>query len=448
MMELIAKYDKPGPRYTSYPAYPYWNNGPIEEEWLSELANHKNLLVDLYIHVPYCQSLCTYCGCTRTISKNLDKGMDYTSLLLKEWAIYKEALPQIQIQSLHLGGGTPTFLRPEYLRIIFENLAPSLIESFSGAVEVDPRVTSERHIEVLKDFGISRFSLGIQDFDPKVQKAVNRIQPSELVANTVRLIRESSNTGINFDLIYGLPLQNQESIRQTIEEVKMMRPDTIALYGYAHVPWRSKAQKSLERYHIPHGEEKRALYELSKELLLEAGYRELGLDHFALEDSSLYQSYKDGQMKRNFMGYTKEVAPVTLGLGTSAISNTPNSFVQNEKELSDYEAALEKDRLPLANGHRLTQRDRLASDVIQSLMCTGKVDLTSYFEILCEKETLNHLGRLEEMEADGILTLSGGELRQLEVTDLGKPFLRNICMVFDEYFQLKSDGPPRFSRTI
>ncbi len=444
-MDLIKKYDKPGPRYTSYPAYPHWQNGPLQEEWLHELAHHKDLRADLYIHIPYCQSLCTYCGCTRTISRNLDKGMDYTSYLLKEWQLYREALPNLSIQSLHLGGGTPTFLRPEYLKVLFEAISPLLSEDFSGAVEVDPRVTSERHIETLVEFGIGRFSLGIQDFDPHVQKAVNRTQPPKLVATTVDYIRSCGGSGINFDLIYGLPLQTQDSIHKTIQEVKKMRPDTIALYGYAHVPWRSKAQKSLERFHIPHGEEKRALYELSKKLLEEAGYFELGLDHFALKNSSLYQAYQKGEMKRNFMGYTKEVAPVTLGLGSSAISNTENSFIQNEKELEDYQKVLDKGHLPLSSGHRLTERDQKASQVIQSIMCKGEVDLQDYLELLCEKETLNHMGKLEEMERDGILELKDTELK---VTAKGRPFMRNICMVFDEYLNQKSESKARFSRTI
>lgn len=445
-MNLVEKYDKPGPRYTSYPAYPHWNQNPTQEMWLGELRETRDLSVDLYIHVPYCQSLCTYCGCTRTISKNLDKGMDYTSSLLEEWNLYKEALPHIQIQSLHLGGGTPTFLRPEYLNILFQNFAPFLKDNFTGAVEVDPRVTSERHIETLTNFGIKRFSLGIQDFDPLVQKVVNRIQPPELVSNIVNFIRESGATGINFDLIYGLPHQTKESITQTIKLVKEMGPDTIALYGYAHVPWVSKAQKSLEKYPIPHGKEKRDLYELSKNLLEEAGYREIGLDHFAKVESILYQSFLKGEMKRNFMGYTSLVAPVTLGLGASAISNTKNTFVQNHKDIQSYQEDLKNESLPLHKGHSMSARDVCAGKIIQELMCQGKTNLSSLFELLSEKDCLHHMSELEEMERDGLLMI---ENQSLEVTTLGKPFLRNICMVFDENLRkTESLATPKFSRTI
>lgn len=444
--ELIAKYDRPGPRYTSYPAYPHWKDSPSREEWLKELASHLNLEVDLYIHVPYCQSLCTYCGCTRTISKDLNKGMDYTSALLEEWSLYKEALPHIKIRSLHLGGGTPTFLRPQYLKILFEAIGPHTIDDFSGAVEIDPRVTSERHIETLLDFGIKRFSLGIQDFDPEVQRVVNRIQPPLLVKNLVQWIRSKGANGINFDLIYGLPMQTKQSICQTIDEVKEMLPETIALYGYAHVPWRSKAQKSLEKYSIPHGKEKRELYELSKKLLLEAGYFELGLDHFALRNSDLYQSFKKGEMKRNFMGYTKEVSPVTLGLGASAISNTDKLFVQNEKEIPEYLQALKEEKLPLFNGHTMSERDREASRIIQSLMCQGQAKLSSYWELLFEKDILNQQSKLEEMERDGLIFLQEEELF---VKAEGRPFLRNICMVFDEHLQTADPAKTNsFSRTV
>lgn len=446
-MELIKKYDRPGPRYTSYPAYPHWNNSRTSEEWIEELKNQRDLVVDLYLHIPYCQSLCTYCGCTRTISKNLDKGMDYTSSLLEEWNLYREALPHIQIQSVHLGGGTPTFLRPQYLEMLFESFEPYLKSNFSGAVEVDPRVTSERHLDTLLNFGIKRFSLGIQDFDPLVQKVVNRIQPPALVNGLVNYLRKNGAEGINFDLIYGLPHQTKDSILKTIEIVKEMAPETIALYGYAHVPWRSKAQKSLEKYPIPQGAEKRELYELSKDLLEKAGYREIGLDHFAKVESGLYQAFTKGEMKRNFMGYTKEVAPVTLGLGASAISNTLNSFVQNHKEVKDYTEALSREELPLSNGHSMSPRDIEANQVIQSLMCQGHANVESLFELLQEKDYLHHLSLLEEMEADGILTLQENELR---VSEVGRPFLRNICMVFDEHLKNQQDNPkgPTFSRTI
>ncbi len=441
-MDLITKYNRPGPRYTSYPAYPHWDNKPSDQDWINELHQYRDLRVDLYLHIPYCQSLCTYCGCTRTISKNLDKGMDYTALLLKEWRLYKEEFPHLTIDSLHFGGGTPTFLRPEYLRAILDNLEGSFSESFSGAAEIDPRVTSIQHLNVLKDFGINRLSLGIQDFDPLVQKICNRIQPPEMVRSFLKDVRALEIENINFDLIYGLPGQSLSSIEETIGIVKEMKPTTIALYGYAHVPWRSKAQKSLERYKIAAGEEKRALYERSKELLLDVGYRELGLDHFALEGSELMSAYERGELKRTFMGYTAQKAPVTLGLGASAISSSPRTFVQNEKEVKNYSEKLARDKLPLFNGHILSLRDQACSQVIQSIMCQGKAEYENLFNLLgdIERETL--LGELQELFEDGLIEYNAKSLRVLE---RGKPFLRNISMIFDHRLTKVQN---QFSKTV
>ncbi len=441
-MNLVKKYNKAVPRYTSYPAYPHWDNPPSYKQWLEELHSHKKLNVDLYMHIPYCQSLCTYCGCTRTISRDLNKGMDYTSLLLDEWELYQNELPQLVIDSFHLGGGTPTFLKPEYLKVLLENLSSRFSPHVVGAVEIDPRVTNDFHINVLKDFGVNRFSLGIQDFDSKVQKACNRIQPVSMVEKVVKKLRSTGMAEINFDLIYGLPLQNKRSIQETIRNVKSLCPDTIALYGYAHVPWRSKAQKSLERYSIPHGEEKRALYEISKELLYDAGYREIGLDHFALESNELYRAYKDKSLKRTFMGYTSKSAPVTLGLGASAISSTERFFVQNEKDIDLYAENLKKGFYPIHHGHQLSLKDQECAKVIQNIMCQGNADFSTLLECHSQKENMKILEALSEMQEDGLLIL---ENESLVVTEKGKPFLRNICLPFDHR---KDSGNGKFSSSI
>lgn len=442
-MNLIEKYQRPAPRYTSYPPYPYWNQRPTQKEWLSELHSYKDLRVDLYLHIPYCQSLCTYCGCTRTITRNFDKGMDYTSLLLDEWEMYANELPQLKIDSFHLGGGTPTFLKSEYLHVLLENLSTRFSSEFEGAVEIDPRVTSLHHIRVLKKFGVKRFSLGIQDFDEEVQRVCNRIQPVTLVEEVVRELRSSDvSIGINFDLIYGLPQQTKESIEKTIAAVKKLRPNTIALYGYAHVPWRSRAQKSLEKYNIPQGKEKRDLYEVSKEKLFEAGYREIGLDHFALEEDELHKAYQDNTLKRTFMGYTRKRAPVTLGLGASAISSTKRMYVQNEKEVHSYGEKIRKEVFPLAHGHKLSHRDQICSQIIQAVMCQGRANFSSLLTYLTQEEAGNLYQSLLEMEEDGILKM---DIESLIVLERGKPFLRNICLLFDHHF---SGEEKAFSQSV
>lgn len=441
-MNLLEKYNRPGPRYTSYPAYPHWDSPPSHDEWLEELHGMNDLRADLYVHIPYCQSLCTYCGCTRTISRDLKKGLDYTSLLLDEWMIYKDEFPHLKIDSLHFGGGTPTFLKAEYLRALLENFSPYFSESFSGAAEIDPRVTSQDQIEVLHQYGVDRLSLGIQDFDPKVQKICNRIQPASMVEGFLKMIRGQGVQNINFDLIYGLPEQTIDSITQTMDHVRRMRPETIALYGYAHVPWRSKAQKSLEKYHIPSGPEKRALYEKSKDLLLESGYLEIGLDHFALEENGLYQSFKKGELKRTFMGYSTQKAPVTLGLGVSAISSTKKTYIQNDKEVLGYSEKLFKGEVPLFNGHKLSMRDQVSARIIQSIMCQNRADFATLMIYLNDEEKSNLFYELEELERDGIVKLTS---LSLEVPEAGRAFLRNICMPFDHRLTKEEN---RFSKTV
>ena len=440
---LYKKYDRPGPRYTSYPAYPHWEVTPSENQWLGHLSKEDegDLSVDLYIHIPYCQSLCFYCGCNRNISKNLDLGDEYTDYLLREWEMYIKRIPKLKIASLHFGGGTPTFLKPESFKRIFDALRPYMRDDFHGAVEIDPRVTTKEQIEYLSAQGIKRFSLGIQDFDYGVQKVINRIQPREMVEDVLRLLKENGAQSINFDLIYGLPKQSAETLKETIAIVKELRPDTIALYSYAHVPWKAPAQKALEKHGICEGEEKRGLYNLSKELLYEVGYKELGMDHFSLEEDKLYQAFSAGEMKRSFMGYTTAASSHLLGLGVSSISSTPYGHIQNEKEIADYKARIDKGEFPFFYGHIQNERDKATSESIHDIMCGSLTDLNKLFDVSPQDQREKIELQLKDMLEDQLIEYNEGKL---QVTALGLPFIRNISMALD--YRLKDTH--RFSRTV
>ncbi len=445
IQSLYLKYDRPGPRYTSYPAYPHWEVMPKENQWLDHLNQDTNaeglLEVDLYIHIPYCQSLCFYCGCNRNISKNLDLGDIYTDYLLKEWDMYIRRVPGLRVASLHFGGGTPTFLKPHAFKRIFDTLAPFKTSDFHGAVEIDPRVTTKEQIQYLASVGIKRYSLGIQDFNHDVQKVINRIQPREMVEDVLTLLKENGAQSINFDLIYGLPKQTAQTLKETISIVKELRPDTIALYSYAHVPWKAPAQKALEKHGISEGEEKRNLYNLSKDLLDEVGYRELGMDHFSLEEDKLYQAFKAGKMKRSFMGYTTAASTHLIGLGVSSISSTPFGHIQNEKEIDDYKKRIDQNEFPFFYGHIQNERDLETSQSIHDIMCGHITDLNPLFKVSPADQKEKIELQIEDMKRDKILQYENGKL---QVTPEGLPFIRNISMALD--YRLKDTH--RFSRTV
>lgn len=443
-IDLITKYNKPGPRYTSYPAYPHWE-GICAGQWIKEIQTNAKA-VDLYIHIPYCESLCTYCGCTRTISRDKKKGDEYIDALIKEFKIYQDICPDLEISSLHFGGGTPTFLSAAGLKKLLSAILTDRPRVTSASIELDPRVTSPDQIEVLMDFGLNRFSLGIQDFDPAVQKAINRIQSFELTDSLLTCIKEEAASRgqqieINFDLIYGLPLQTKETISDTMRKVNSLAPDTIALYGYAHVPWRSKAQKSLERYGLPTGQEKLDLYFHSKELLQVAGYRDIGLDHFAKAQSSLYQAFTLGKLQRNFMGYTTKKEPTLIGLGASSISNTPGAFAQNEKDIGAYLERIHRGELAITHGHLLSPADRIVANSISQIMCAGATDLAPLFENSSSELEAHLRTQIDGFVRDGLIELHG---TLLSVLPSGMPFLRNICMEFDHHLGKGN----RFSQTI
>lgn len=448
---LIKKYNVPGPRYTSYPSVPFWHNHPTASDWKQSVqrafgATNSSEGISLYLHLPFCESLCTYCGCNKRITKNHAVEQPYIEALLAEWEIYKRWLGSTPvIREIHIGGGTPTFFSPQNLGQLFERLLdgcdfhPEKAMSF----EAHPNNTSTAHMEVLYNLGFDRLSLGIQDFDPKVQRIVNRIQSFAQVQEVVEAARSIGYDSINFDLIYGLPLQTPDSIRETVSLVHELRPERIAFYSYAHVPWKSPGQRMFTEADLPSDAAKRALYDLGKNMLEASGYIEIGMDHFALPDDELTIAARKGRLHRNFMGYTTGQTQLLIGLGASAISDSFDVFVQNEKKIEAYMAGVHEGHLPIVNGHKLDATDLRLRRHIQQLMTNFNTvwqdDQNTPFA-LEEGSAV-----LEELERDGLVRSQAGSI---VVTELGRPYVRNICMALDPYLRAIKDHEPMFSKTV
>ena len=436
MNELFKKYDIKGPRYTSYPPVPFWENCPDQLSWLSHVESGLKECreIDLYLHIPYCNELCWYCGCNREIDKSHKKENIYLENILKEWKFYKENIKDFKVKSVHLGGGTPNYLSPNSLdRLLSEVLKKTTID-FSSSIEIDPRVCTDEHLEVIKKHNIHRVSLGIQDMNTDVQQAINRIQPVELVEGIVKKLRQYNITSINFDLIYGLPKQNWQSLHKTIEKTIELGVDTIALYSYAHVPWKAKNQKLIKESELLQGFDKLELYIKASELLLSSGMIQIGMDHFCKVGSILDVAKKNNHLTRNFMGYTSAKAPVLIGLGASAISFSGTSFIQNQKNVKEYLEDLKSDKLPIETGHTMTDQDIEINELIQQIMCNENWNSP----IPIDQDVLT------QMIKDQLVIETDGHY---SVLDKGRPFLRNIAMLYDYRLQNRSTSS-LFSRTI
>jgi oxygen-independent coproporphyrinogen-3 oxidase len=447
LTELIAKYDVPAPRYTSYPTVPHWTDNPSQTEWINAITNDfvasKDSSWSMYVHIPFCETLCTFCGCNNTITKGHQVELPYVEKILKEKDLYFDKIPQFStapLKLIHLGGGSPTFLSPDSLRKLLTGLHKNIVRDphFEGAMEVDPRRTSREQLEVLKEFGWNRLSLGVQDFNPEVQKMINRIQPFDLTAQVLNWGRELGFNSINIDLIYGLPAQTPSLIDKTIDLTLQLRPDRLALYSFAMVPWIKPQQRLFSDDDVPQGETKRLLYERARTRLLGAGYVEIGMDHFALPEDALAQASKNGNLHRNFMGYTDQRTDVLLGLGVSSISETSTCFHQNEKVLNLYEKQLELGVIPTLRGHKLTSEDFNLRKQILSLMCEGNVQLS-------ESQSEDIQLFLSEMLKDELITLKNNILA---ITRRGKPFLRNACMALDKRLRTQESQKRVFSQSI
>ena len=444
MKNLLEKYNRQGPRYTSYPPVPFWKDKPTQDEWIFHLKKSYTAEsgMDLYVHIPFCERLCYYCGCNRVITKNKGVQDHFIELLLTEWEIYKNLLGFTPVvNSLHFGGGTPTFLTPENLELLISALTKNVTDSFVGSIEIDPRVTTIEHLQCFKKNNITRVSLGIQDFDPDVQKAINRTQSFELVKKLVDEMRLMEFESINFDVIYGLPKQSIDSICETFRLVKDLRPDLIAFYSYAHLPEKIKNQRLINVDDLPDAPLKLSLYEKGKEILATHGYVDVGMDHFALPHNFLYKAKVEQRLHRNFMGYVDKKSSVLLGLGPTSISDSSMSFMQNEKGLSEYELRLKAGELPLSIGHTHNNDDLKIQKIILDLMCNEESHLTSPENIPYWHEVREELGH---MESDGIIKMSD---KKISILPEGKKFTRNIAMAFDFYFREKMPTT-KFSKTI
>ena len=447
--ELIRKYNVPGPRYTSYPTVPYWDattmNAAVWEQSLARVLNEKqDEGIALYIHLPFCESMCTFCGCHKKITKRHEVEDPYIATVLKEWALYKKILPATpKIREIHLGGGTPTFFSPENLNVLINGLldGAEVADNHEFSFEGHPNNTTYEHLKALYDLGFRRVSYGVQDYDPRVQIAINRIQPFDQVKKVHEWSKEIGYTSVNHDLVFGLPHHTLEGMADTIEKTNSLRPERIAFYSYAHVPWiKGLGQRGFDENDLPKDEEKRALYELGKSMFYAQGYKEIGMDHFALPSDSLYTAAMNKDLHRNFMGYTTGHSKAVIGLGMSSISDSWYGFAQNEKKLEYYEARVEAGEIPIFRGHALNQEDLMIRRNILDLMCRFETNFEG-----SDVEFEGIVSELSEMRDDGLVEIEG---RTVRVTEAGIPFVRNACMTFD--LRLKENKPDTqvFSKTV
>ncbi|MEP7375732.1 MAG: oxygen-independent coproporphyrinogen III oxidase [Chitinophagaceae bacterium] len=434
---LIRKYNQPVPRYTSYPTVPYWKNDLPVEKWKEVFAaqftaHNATEGISIYIHLPFCESLCTYCGCNKKITQNHTVEEEYLRAIEKEWKLYRKLMNQTPvIREIHLGGGTPTFFSAQNLRYLLNSLLKTSIvhPMHEFSIEGHPNNTTKEHLETLYSLGFRRISYGVQDMDPDVQRIINRIQPIENVLRATDNARAAGFASVNFDLIYGLPLQNLQSIENTIKQVITLKPDRIAFYSYAHVPWTSRVQRLFNEADLPDAEEKLQLYLKGKELLMANGYYDIGMDHFALPHDELYIAKQNGKLHRNFMGYTTQNSGLLVGLGVSSISDLGNAFAQNEKSLHDYYASVNQGELAVKRGYFLNEEDMVFRKYIKDISCKGATQFhpenLPLLEELC-------FPLLEQLAADNLIAY---DKTQLKLTAEGHYFIRNVCSAFDLYLR-------------
>lgn len=450
---LVSKYNVPGPRYTSYPTVPYWNDADFSlKEWKENLIqsfSESNFTegISLYIHLPFCESLCTFCGCNKRITKNHTVETPYLESVLKEWRLYLEMFKERPIiKELHLGGGTPTFFSAENLRLLIKGIFrdTTMAENPAFSFEGHPNNTKGEHLQTLYDCGFTRVSYGVQDYNTAVQIAIHRLQPFVNVKRVTESAREIGYTSVGHDIIFGLPFQTKEHVLYSIEKTKELMPDRIAFYSYAHVPWiKGNGQRGFKDEDLPTAAVKREMYEAGKQKLEEAGYIEIGMDHFALKTDSLYKAVEEKELHRNFMGYTESKTQVMIGLGVSAIGDSWYSFGQNVKNVEEYQDLVEQGILPIHKGHNLNNEDLIIRKHILNMMCrleTSWEDSSMQFEELPEL-----LSKLNEMEDDGLIEIGTDNLR---ITEKGRPYVRNICMAFDILLQRSKPETQLFSMTV
>ena len=454
--EQFERYNTSGPRYTSYPTAIEFHEKFTQEDYeaAAQRSNHENNKpLSLYYHIPFCDTICFYCACNKIATKDRSKAETYLTALFKEIEMQgklynKERL----VDQLHLGGGTPTFISLQQMQSLFNKAAEhfSLRNDDKGeySIEIDPRECNPEMVAGLREIGFNRLSLGVQDFDEKVQKAVNRVQPDELTFRTIDAARKNNFHSVSVDLIYGLPLQTIDSFSKTLDKMIDAAPDRISLFNYAHLPHVFKPQRRINEDELPAAEDKLIIFNQSIQQLTDAGYVYIGMDHFAKTDDPMNAAQKNGQLHRNFQGYSTHAQCDMVAMGVSSISEVNNVYSQNVKTLDEYYAAIEKNQLPIQKGITLTDNDMLRKHIIEQLMCNFKLDYSHIeqrfninFKTYFEKE----LSALQHMHNDGLLALKDNGL---EINLLGRLLIRNICMVFDDYLQKAQEKGQRFSKVI
>lgn len=454
-IDLMKKYDRAGPRYTSYPTAPYFHEGVDQQSYVDHIrsANEVNPDQDisLYFHLPFCDTLCYFCGCNMLLTRNSQQIDTYIDYLNKEMQLIRPHIgPNRRVAQLHWGGGTPTSLSAEQIRrlgqLIFQQFRPRPGAEIS--VEIDPRELTRDHMRVLRESGFNRCSLGVQDFDPKVQEAVNRIQPEEITRSAIDWARELEFESLNLDLMYGLPFQTPATYEKTLDKILEFDPDRLAVFNYAHLPKMIKHQRLIKDEWLPGPEEKLNLLKMSVEKLTEAGYVYIGMDHFAKPEDELTLAMQNGTLYRNFQGYSTHSGLDVFAFGMTGISILSDLYVQNFKKLKTYYHALDLGKLPVMRGVEVTEDDTLRREVITELMCNFrlvKADIETKYNIEFDQTFGDALANLEAFQEDGLVTLEKDAIR---VSEMGRLLIRNIVMNFDAYLMKKTDQSPQFSRTV
>ncbi|MBD3226098.1 MAG: oxygen-independent coproporphyrinogen III oxidase [Caldithrix sp.] len=454
-IDLLKKYDRPGPRYTSYPTAPYFHEGVGSSrymEHIDEVVQDKaSQPISLYFHLPFCDTLCYFCGCNMLITHNPQRIDEYIDYLSREIEMLSRCLNgRRKVAQLHWGGGTPTHLSPDQIRRLGQAISRyfEFTDDAEVSSELDPRELTRDHMQALSDVGFNRCSMGVQDFDPRVQKAVNRIQPEFITRQTVEWARELNFKSINIDLMYGLPNQTRENFADTIQKVVDFKPDRLAVFNYAHLPDMIKHQRVIKDETLPTPDEKLKLLKLSIESLTDKGYVYIGMDHFAKPDDELTIAVKEKTLYRNFQGYSTRAGLDLFALGMSSISMLSGIYVQNYKKLKDYYNRIDDGQLPVMRGYELSADDKLRREVISHLMCHFELDketINRKYDIDFNEYFAGALNGLLPLQDDGLVKLHD---HTIEVTEPGRLLIRNIAMNFDAYLNQKSDHKPRFSRTV
>jgi len=449
-VELITRYDQAGPRYTSYPTAVQFTDSFSVGDYQQSAANSTTPALSLYFHIPFCDTICFYCACNKIATKDRTKVASYIQHLDQEMAMQADLLAENRVvEQLHWGGGTPTFLNSDEIRDLMGKTAKHfhLLDDDTGeySIEIDPREVAGDTLSVLREVGFNRMSIGLQDLDEQVQRAVNRVQSAEQTFGVMQQARDLGFRSVSLDLIYGLPHQTLASFERTLEEVISHKPDRLSVFNYAHMPKMFKPQRRINEADLPDLQTKLDLLQMAGRKLNEAGYAYIGMDHFALPDDELALAQQKGQLYRNFQGYSTHAHCDLLAFGVSSIGSVGNAYAQNTKDLETYYAAIDAGKLPLERGLLLTRDDEIRRDVISELICQFALDLPSFgqrWNINASEYFADELQRLKPMQSDGLLSLSDNGI---QVSDAGRLLIRNICMVFDIYLK---DSPARFSRVI